>query len=270
MFLVRLVRRLGSAIISLSRKLSCHMLLIPLVRTEGKIFAGGEPTLDPKNFIDETALQVASRSDKARAAEAAFGLGASLYFYAGYACPRFGDAVLVYEPTISDACSGNATPFDTGGLYLGLIHARGAEDDGARKQYCADALVPLKEWRKKAADFLVQYFATADTYVRGERATLDDPSGRLHHPENQREAWMWEIRFHGNHPLLQGLLFAVVSADYFAAIRNELMQPGITSTVRDGWHERLRNRKVIPTSAGESPHAHAEGRIIEWIQQQNS
>ncbi len=95
MFLVRLVRRLGSAIISLSRKLSCHMLLIPLVRTEGKIFAGGEPTLDPKNFIDETALQVASRSDKARAAEAAFGLGASLYFYAGYACPRFGDAVLV-------------------------------------------------------------------------------------------------------------------------------------------------------------------------------
>jgi len=246
------------------------MVAIPLVRTEGKVFTDGEPTLDAKKFIAETPLQVASRSTKARAAEQAFRLGDCLYFYAGYACPRFGNAVLVYEPTTTSPSGGHATPFDSGGLYLGLIHAQGAENPESRQNYCATALVHLAQWPVEADRFLDSYFDDVDAYVRGERAKSDDPSRRLQHVDNTREAWTWEVRFHDDHPMLQGLLFAVVSADYVAAVRLELLKPGIESTVRNSWLTRLRDGTVHATKAGESPHDDAEQRIIAWIHKQTA
>jgi hypothetical protein len=56
------------------------------------------------------------------------GLGDSLYFYVGHACPEFGQIVLVYTPEWSSSEPGGATPFDTGGLRLGYVKGTGTED----------------------------------------------------------------------------------------------------------------------------------------------
>ncbi len=195
---------------------------IPLVRTEGKAFANG-PTLSPHQLIALPQLERASKTTVARDAERAFGLGDCLYFFAGHACPDFGDLVLAYASDMADADDGNATPLDTGGLSLGFVHARDLDSGEDKATYCNKHLVGLTAWRQRAAAYVSEYFSSSAGYVNGGEPLKDDPSGRLRHPENNdRRSWTWEVRILRDHPIEQSLLKAWSSPDYLEGVRQAL------------------------------------------------
>lgn len=251
-------RRIG---LSASRSLceGAGVARIPLLRTEGKSFDEGYPTLGPAEFAAVTPLLVESRSDKARAAERALGLGDCLYFYAGYAHPGFGDAVLVYEPEWSDAESGSATPFDTGGFHLGYLKVEGVTSETEKKAYVALQRCELSVWRSRLDAYLTKYFASPAAYVRGERPVEDDPTHRLR-DARERRAWTWEIRVHGDHDLLDQLRNAYLAADYAEQVREHL-RAAVASTRAAEWQERFRAGIVKVADLGDTPHAMAQEEI---------
>jgi hypothetical protein len=81
---------------------------VPLVRTDGKVFADGA-TLTPERMIRDRRLLRSSKTEVTREAEHELGLGDSLYFYVGHACPEFGQIVLVYTSEWSSSERGGAT-----------------------------------------------------------------------------------------------------------------------------------------------------------------
>ncbi len=234
---------------------------IPLFRTEGKAFTPGT-TLSPQLFAQLPLLQRASKSKVTQLVEADFDLGDCLYFYSGHACPDFGDVVLVYRAAMFDAELGNATSFDTGGLHAGYVHICGALDVHGRKSYCATHSCVLNLWRTQASKYVGMHFTSAADYVMGAKPTSDDASGRLLHAQNERRAWTWEVRPHRDHPIEKDLIGIWMAADYFQAVRNELMVNG----------SRLNNcRKLITTGvvksvrAGLSPHSAAEKEVASCL-----
>lgn len=238
------------------------MTRVPLVRTEGKLFTDGEPSLTPERFVSCAPLLVASRSNNAKQAEKEFGFGASLYFYAGHACPDFGDAVLVYEPELTEEYGGGATPFDTGGLYLGYIHAEGLSDGKSRRRYCQSHLIDLVDWRARLAEYLRTYFSSSSAYVLGEGPLKDDPTHRLQHPSNVRRAWTFEVRVDRDHPLLERLQMAFLEKDFFESVLQYLHD--VEDTVRADWEERLGRKQIQGVGVGISVHTRAEQEIAQW------
>jgi hypothetical protein len=224
---------------------------IPLVRTEGKQFEEGYPTLHSSDLVAEPVLRTESRSDRTRAAEAALGFAPSLYFYVGFAHPDFGDAVLVYEPESFDANPGGATPFDTGGLYHQYIRADGVTTPDERRTYVARHEVGLDQWRAQFAAYLAAHFSTPAAYVRGDRPIVDDASRRLSTAADRR-AWTWEVRLYRDHPAFDQLRAAYLSFDYFEEIRASLQTA--TASQRSLWLHRLATGILRPMGLAESPH----------------
>lgn len=179
-----------------------------------------------------------SKTEGTRAVEDDFGLGDCLYFYAGHACPEFGDVVLVYEPDWTITRRGGATEFDTGGLHAGLVKANGAENAAARVQYFQAHDVGLSVWPAEFTGYVKRHFTSAGAYVRGERPTKDDDSGRLLHPDNERRAWTWEVRLLEDHPAFEDVINIYVTPDYFEDLRREILSLGDSD--RRKWIDWLR------------------------------
>lgn len=237
-------------------------MTIPLVRTEGKAFANG-PTLSAQRFIALPQLDRASKTKLTRDAERDLGLGDCLYFYVGHACPDFGDLVLAYASNMADADDGNATAFDTGGLSVGLVHARDLDNGENKATYCNRHLVDLNAWRPMSAGYVAEYFGSTVRYVTGEQPIKDDPSGRLRHPENNdRRSWTWEIRIWRNHPIERSLLKAWSSPDYFEGVRQALR--GSVGSSGDRCADLLASGKLIAIPPGEPVHRQAEGEMATW------
>jgi hypothetical protein len=236
---------------------------IPLLRTEGKSFDEGYPTLGPAEFAAVTPLLVESRSDKTRAAEKALGLGDCLYFYAGYAHPSFGDAVLVYEPEWSDAESGGATPFDTGGFHLNHIAVEGVGGEVEKKAYVASQSCGLSAWRSRLDAYLAEYFISPVAYVQGEQPVKDDPAHRFRDARDRR-AWTWEIRVHRGHGLLDQLRNAYLATDYAEQMR-EYLRAVADPTRAVEWQERFRTGIVKVVDPGDTPHVMAQAEIAACL-----
>lgn len=236
---------------------------IPLVRTDGKLFSDGV-TLSPDRFVHAELLSRASKSALTRETEQAYGLGDSLYFFAGYACPSFGDVVFVFEASCLDGIEGGATPFDTGGLYGRKIFARtwdGLErhaEDAARRELVAQSQRTLLDWRSALDAYLAEFFNTPQEYLRGDRPRKDDASGRLRDARNSRRAWTWEVRAHADHPIGQGLRRIWASADYEEAIRQQVL--AMDDGKRKSWNERV-GKRLVRVAPGESPHMRAEAEL---------
>ena len=192
--------------------------LVPLVRTDGKVFADGD-TLTPERMIRDPRLLRSSKTEVTRETERVLGLGDSLYFYAGHACPEFGQIVLVYAPEWSSSEPGGATPFDTGGLRLGYVKGTGTDDPVS---YCKHHRVDLTSWTGEFAAYIETSFSSPSAYVLGERAQVDDSTGRLLHPENARRAWTWELQIQADHELLANLKLLCVQSELSEALRREL------------------------------------------------
>jgi hypothetical protein len=237
-------------------------MLVPLVRTESKAFAAG-PTLSPERFVELPILERASKTDVTRRAEGALGLGDCLYFYAGHACPSFGSLVLAYVADMADRDDGDATPLDTGGLFLGLVHARALDAGEPAAAYCRRLRVGLGSWRTEAASYLAEYFSSAAAYVGGEAPLRDDPSGRLKHPENDdRRAWTWEVRILRDHRVEQALRKAWASPDYFEGIRQALRTSTSASATRCA--DLIGSGVLVRVAPGEPVHPWAEKEMASW------
>lgn len=211
------------------------MSKVPIVRTEGKDF--GVATLTPERLAQRPSLLRESKTPDTRDSEAGLGLGDSLYFFVGHACPDFGHVVLVYDPDWSVARPGTATPFDTGGLWAGHIVADGVSDETSRRDYCDGHKVSLCAWQDAFSDYLSEYFDSARAYVLGERAVKDDSSHRLLHPDNERRGWTWELQVEDDHPALQDLKHLCLSSMFYDALQIELDGLAAADAVR--WQEAL-------------------------------
>jgi hypothetical protein len=139
--------------------------------------------------------------------------------YVGHACPDFGQIVLVYAPDWSSFKPGGATPFDTGGLKLGYVKGSGTEDPVS---YYNAHRVDLTSWASEFITYIRTHFSSPQAYVLGNRASVDDPTGRLLHHENARRAWTWELQVEADRELLADLSLLCVQSEVSEAIRREL------------------------------------------------
>lgn len=131
-----------------------------------------------------------------RQAELALGVKPSVYFYAGRACPSFGDAAFAFPPGIEVTRSGAVTPFDTGGMVSDKKHVRVnlSPTDGQieRRQYCLESQLDLATWRAALAEFLAAYFdQDVDYWLEPPRHP--DQCGR-HRLNLDWRAWTFEVR----------------------------------------------------------------------------
>lgn len=229
--------------------------MLALIRAEGKAFADGR-TLSPEAFVQLPRLQVASKTDDTRRVEQEFKLGDCLYFFAGHACPDFGEVVLVYEAGMADADKGDATPFDTGGLHAGYIRYTSSPVES--EVYYRNHRCPLEKWQIQAQAYVRDYFDSKEAYVLGQRPVRDDPTGRLMHKGNERRAWTWEIRIHRDHPIESSLLGIWMKEDYFEELRKRVLLAG-SGGARCA--RLLSSGKVRQAMA---PHAAAEAEVARW------
>lgn len=241
------------------------MSQVPLVRTEGKAFADGA-TLTPERMVRDPRLLRASKTDGTRKVERDLGLGDSLYFYAGHACPEFGQIVLAYTSGWSSSEPGGATPFDTGGLQLGYVKGTGTHDPVS---YCSSHRVTLTNWIDDFTAYLERHFSSPGAYVLGERAQVDDSSGRLLHPENARRAWTWELQIENDHELLSNLRLLCVQSEVAEAIRNEIRELWDDDEVTAAaWHELILSPIFQEAPAGAEASVvcgMAEEKISTWL-----
>jgi hypothetical protein len=204
------------------------MLRVPLIRVEGKRYSvRPHLMMTPARFASAAPLEREARDEVARAAERAFGLEPSLYFFAGIAHPAFGDVVLAYHPESSTMLAGSATTFDTGGMYLGLIKGRELSTNAEREAYVAADRCTLDAWRTRASSWIDEHFDSTDTYLEPNgRPSSAEPDDRLGHPDNERRAWAFEVRLHEDRALFDDLAFAVVGQEFLQrALEMSLTSP---------------------------------------------
>ncbi len=194
-------------------------------------------------LYNETQLRRSSKNQVARNAEKAFDLGDCLYFYAGYACPRFGNIVFVFEASITDGRSGNAGDFDSGGLQRELIHFSNRPHDVVdwAKKHTWD----LADWPRRCEHHVTTYWGGDwAKFVRGDWANTDDAEGRLLHSNNKREAWSVEVRLHNDHNITDGLLRIAIPEASLISIRGQIRRDRDTDR-RKRWEQRMSQRVVV-------------------------
>jgi hypothetical protein len=140
-----------------------------------------------------------SGSDQTRLAEASiWGSGTHfVYFYAGRAHPRYGDAAFAYGPKVEAHSKGEAGPFDSGAMFNGsLSHAKSATTTESERIHLIKSNTRvLGTWRNTFANYLDSYFAGVGLQYLGSTPL---PSGGSPVSANFSYgawiAWTWEIR----------------------------------------------------------------------------
>lgn len=124
-------------------------------------------------------------------------LGAPYYFYAMRAHAAFGLAVFLFnevadgEDLPCDAMG--ATPFDTGGLWLGKVDPLSGASEKRRLFTAQD--VPLGLWRSRFEQYIIANYADPQGYVRGQPPMHGVPGITNRSPPNEARAWTWEVRY---------------------------------------------------------------------------
>jgi hypothetical protein len=178
-------RQIYAANISKASKIAAKIHLVHVVR--GKFV---DMILTPPAELN---ISVAGSQPNTRQAEETLNLGNCLYFYAGRALKRVGGVALAFNASCESGHTGDATPFDSGGLVGGRIQSNLA-DEQAKINYCNSCRVDLQLWRQEFAKYLAAYFSQIGDYWEG-RPAWNDAAGILLHPENTWQAWTYEVRF---------------------------------------------------------------------------
>ena len=165
-----------------------------LVHVSGHFISFEELSLNRPFEIPTSEESTGYCSAATRNSEDAHGLKRSVYFYAGRACPDFGPIVLAFPPECENGTQGSATPYDTGGLFQGLIRWNFPDHDPPTlAKFTEQSIFDLGDWRVAFTTYLAAYFNPLQNYWIG-RPWRDDPEG-LFHPENSWRAWVFEVRF---------------------------------------------------------------------------
>ena len=124
-------------------------------------------------------------------------LGSPYYFYVMRAHKTFGFIVFLFEEIQTSAGlpsdAMGATPFDTGGLWIGAIHPIEGRD--AKRSLFANEEVRLDRWRSEFLTYIDRNYADAQGYVVGEPPAFGVDGITKRKPENDARAWTWEVRY---------------------------------------------------------------------------
>ena len=138
-----------------------------------------------------------SSPDTARAEKGLGILGSPYYFYVMRAHRAFGYVVFLFEEDQASARmpsdAKGATPFDSGGLWIGAIHP--IKDRGAKRSLFAKEEVGLDCWRSKFLSYIDRNYSKAQDYVDGKPPTFGIDGVTSRTPENEARAWTWEVRY---------------------------------------------------------------------------
>jgi hypothetical protein len=158
----------------------------------------------------------------ARNVERLCGYPPSVYFYAGRACPAYGQAALAFPPACEAGRIDSATPFDSGGVVQQgerKFRLRLEPDNlAARAAYCRASTVPATTppgWRQKFAEWLAYYFLSDPKgyWTREAGPEQPDPEN-LYGGNKDWQAWAWEVRFRTGPHVFEAVLWAADSATY--------------------------------------------------------
>jgi hypothetical protein len=137
-----------------------------------------------------------------RFVEQHLGYPASVYFYAGRACPDYGQAALAFAPASERDRLHSATPFGTGGVVKKDLNNAfrlnlQPDDLEARVAYCRRSTVYADSkagWRADFARWLAVYYPTDPAGYWAKAPETRDPED-LYHLNDDWQAWTWEVRF---------------------------------------------------------------------------
>ena len=123
--------------------------------------------------------------------------GSPYYFYVMRSHKAFGYIVFLFEEAQSSASMSadtkGATPFDTGGLWLGEIHP--VDDKDKSRSIFTREEVPLKSWRKEFLSYMDRNYTNARDYITGRPPAHGIDGIANNAQENETRAWTWEVRY---------------------------------------------------------------------------
>jgi hypothetical protein len=126
----------------------------------------------------------------------------SVYFYAGRACPDYGQVALAFAPASERDRFHSATPFGTGGVVRqdlsSALHLN-LQPDGLdeRDAYCKASTIPADQdpgWRASFARWLATHYPSDPAGYWLRAPETPDPES-LYHLNDNWQAWTWEVRF---------------------------------------------------------------------------
>ena len=137
--------------------------------------------------------------------EAERGLGVAgkpYYFYVLRAEDSYGLVVFVLsetEGTVWPADARGATPFDSGGWWLHIIHTDPPLDTTARQAAFQTLDVPLRGWQDAFEHYIHTHYGTVGDYINGRapkngRQPLEAAFTIIKGQPNTPRAWTWEVR----------------------------------------------------------------------------
>ena len=119
------------------------------------------------------------------------------YFYVMRAHRAFGYVVFLFEEVQTNAsmpsCAKGATPFDTGGLWIGAIHP--IKDKREKRDLFASEEVALERWQSTFFDYINNNYLDAQDYVHGKPPADGILRITRQSPRNDARAWTWEVRY---------------------------------------------------------------------------
>ena len=147
-------------------------------------------------------------SQNTASAEAALGIrGQPYYFYVMRTQDAFGFVVFLFEdvgrfdPRPSDSQMG-ASPFDSGGLWAGLLHPLNGsgnlsetEELAERKRLFSDTEVSIGAWHSAFLAYFESNYTDKVDYIKGLPPRHGTPPISNITSLNKARAWTWEVRF---------------------------------------------------------------------------
>ena len=163
-------------------------------------------------------------------------LGKPYYFYVLRAAESFGLVVFVLrqvEEVDWSVDAKGATPFDSGGLWLGKVATRPKLDEAGRRRFFQDQEVPLVDWKAAFEEYVRTRYGTVSDYIKGSAPGLgNEPQESevsiIRGQPNTTQAWTWEVRI--PHDLIAGRL------TLRAAYMNEVSRDDYVDWL---WHSSL-------------------------------
>jgi hypothetical protein len=159
----------------------------------------------------------------------------SVYFYAGRACPDYGQAALAFAPASERDRFHSATPFGSGGVVKQDLKSAfrlnlQPDDLDRRVAYCqASTLYANGEpgWRADFARWLATYYSTDPGGYWTQAPETRDPEG-LYDLNDDWQAWTWEVRFSRGPSVLEAERWAAAPA-FHSELRQALRRVDLAS-----------------------------------------
>ncbi len=204
------------------------------------------------------------------------------YFYAGQADSHYGNLLFVYWPAMEKGKEGEASPYDSGGVYRGKCDPfRGMSDTDWPSPnavaFLKSTAYALSDWREYFAYYLDEYFVQDwQRYCLGQPPSANPTPlscweslparfSSNFSPKVDWPSWSWEVRVRGKIPLAEGLFFWSAVRTTMDTLGDMLLDdPYGAGALLEGLFS---SEHTVADTAAEMVDA-GRKRSIEWVTQQ--